>query len=90
MQNKAISILQLKKSNYRFIWIKISTIRHAIDHLTGTVLAYVFGNRKDIVFEQLKSLLEPFGHSVFIQMIGAYERKIPAENHVISKKILKK
>jgi insertion element IS1 protein InsB len=33
-----------KKENQRWLW-------HAIDHLTGTVLAYVFGNRKDIVFE---------------------------------------
>jgi IS1 family transposase/transposase-like protein len=69
-----------KKENQRWLW-------HAIDHLTGTVLAYVFGNRKDIVFEQLKSLLEPFGIKRFYSDDwGAYERKIPSENHVISKK----
>ena len=30
---------------------------HAIDHHSGTVLAYVFGRRKDAVFLQLKDLL---------------------------------
>jgi len=69
-----------KKKNQRWLW-------HAIDHLTGTVLAYVFGNRKDIIFEQLKSLLEPFGINRFYSDDwGAYERKIPSEKHVISKK----
>ncbi len=43
-----------KKSNPRWLW-------HAIDHQTGQVLAYVFGCRKDLVFLQLRKLLEPFG-----------------------------
>ena len=43
-----------KKSNPRWLW-------HAIDPHTGKVLAYVFGRRKDEVFLQLKTLLEPFG-----------------------------
>ena len=34
---------------------------HAIDHHTGTVLAYVFGRRKDEVCVQLKARLEPCG-----------------------------
>jgi len=35
------------------------------------VLAYVFGKRKDVVFKQLKSLLDPFVVSdVTILMIG--------------------
>jgi insertion element IS1 protein InsB len=38
----------------RWLW-------HAIDHCTGTVLAYVFGRRQDEVFVELKRLLEPFG-----------------------------
>ena len=42
-----------KKKNQRWLW-------HAIDRLTGKVLAYVFGRRKDEVFLQLKKLLEPF------------------------------
>ena len=42
----------------RWLW-------HAIDHHTGTVLAYVFGRRKDAVFLQLKALLEPFGLTRF-------------------------
>jgi insertion element IS1 protein InsB len=43
-----------KKAEPRWLW-------HAIDHASGTVLAYVFGRRKDAVFLQLKALLEPFG-----------------------------
>jgi insertion element IS1 protein InsB len=38
-----------KKAEPRWLW-------HAIDHHSGTVLAYVFGRRKDAVFLQLKSL----------------------------------
>jgi insertion element IS1 protein InsB len=42
------------KTHLRWLW-------HAIDHGSGKVLAYVFGRRKDRVFLQLQSLLEPFG-----------------------------
>jgi insertion element IS1 protein InsB len=44
------------KSNQRWLW-------YAVDHATNTVLAYVFGKRKDEVFKKLKALLEPFGIS---------------------------
>ena len=42
------------KGNPRWLW-------HAIDHHTGKVSAYVLGRRKDEVFLQRKTLLEPFG-----------------------------
>ena len=38
------------KSNQCWLW-------HVVDHATNTVLASVFGNRKDIVFQELKALL---------------------------------
>ncbi len=41
------------KSNQRWLW-------HAVDHATNTVLAYVFGKRKDTVFQELKALLATF------------------------------
>ena len=67
------------KKNQRWLW-------HAIDHANGQVLAYVFGERKDKVFLQLKSLLMPFGiKHFFTDDWGAYERKIPSEQHTISK-----
>src|SRR5262244_180692 len=47
-----------KKSQQHWLW-------HAIDHLTGQVLAYVFGAREDEVFLELKALLEPFGITRF-------------------------
>jgi hypothetical protein len=41
-----------KKSNQRWIWL-------AVEHSTNTVLAYVFGRRKDSVFKELKASLKP-------------------------------
>jgi insertion element IS1 protein InsB len=38
-----------KKAEPRWLW-------HAIDHHSGTVLAYVFGRRKDAVFLQWQEL----------------------------------
>ena len=66
-----------KKAEPRWLW-------HAIDHHSGTVLAYVFGRRKDAVFLQLKELLEPFGiRRFYTDGWGAYERHIdPAQHHV--------
>jgi len=58
------------KGNPRWLW-------HAIDHHTGAVLASVFGRRKDEVFVQRKTLLEPFGltcHST--DHWGAYTRHL--------------
>jgi insertion element IS1 protein InsB len=44
------------KSNQRWLW-------YAVDHATNTVLAYVFGKRKDTVFQDLKALLAPLNIS---------------------------
>ena len=46
------------KSNQRWLW-------HAVDHATNTVLAYIFGRKKDEVFKNLKALSEPFGIKKF-------------------------
>jgi insertion element IS1 protein InsB len=55
-------------------------------HHTGTVLAYVFGRRKDTVFLELKALLEPFGITrYFTDGWGAYERHVEAEQHTVGK-----
>ena len=68
------------KANQRWLW-------HAIDHRTGEVLAYVFGKRKDEVFEQLKALLEPFGiQQFYTDDWGAYERHLDQERHTIGKR----
>ena len=67
------------KANPRWLW-------HAIDHHTGTVLAYVFGRRQDTVFLALKALLEPFGITrYFTDGWGAYERHVEAEQHTVGK-----
>ena len=64
-----------KKPEQRWLW-------HAIDHWTGTVLAYVFGRRKDEVFLQLKALLEPFGIRRFhTDYWGTYARHLGPEVH---------
>ena len=68
------------KSNQRWLWL-------AIDHDSGAVLAYVFGRRKDEVFQRLKALLEPFGISRFYSDDwGAYERNLEPEKHEVGKR----
>lgn len=68
-----------KKAEPRWLW-------HAIDHASGTVLAYVFGRRTDAVFLQLKALLEPFGiHRFYTDGWGAYERHIDPTQHEVGK-----
>ena len=69
-----------KKSNPRWLW-------YAVDHATNTVLAYVFGRRKDAVFQQLQSLLSPFdiGH-YYTDDWGAYERYLAPEQHSVGKR----
>jgi insertion element IS1 protein InsB len=68
-----------KKAEPRWLW-------HAIDHYSGTVLAYVFGRRQDAAFLQLKALLEPFGITRFYtDGWGAYERHIAPEQHHVGK-----
>src|SRR5712691_10864659 len=58
------------KGNPRWLW-------HAIDHHTGKVFAYVFGRRKDKVFVQRKTLLEPFGLTRYsTDHWGAYTRHL--------------
>ena len=68
------------KKNPRWLW-------HAIDRLTGKLLAYVFGRRQDKVFLELKKLLEPFGIKHYCtDGLGAYRRHLPEDKHEIGKK----
>ena len=68
-----------KKANPRGLW-------HAIDHHSGTVLAYVFGRRKDDVFVKLQKLLEPFGITkYYTDGWGVYERHLEAKQHEVGK-----
>jgi len=67
------------KHHPRWLW-------HAIDHTSGEILAYVFGDRKDTVFLELKALLEPFGITRFYtDGWGAYERHLFSQQQVIGK-----
>ena len=67
------------KENQRWLW-------HAIDHGSGEILAYTFGDRKDAVFLELKALLAPFGITRFYtDGLGAYERHLPPEQHGVGK-----
>jgi insertion element IS1 protein InsB len=68
-----------KQAEPRWLW-------HAIDHHSGTVLAYVFGRRKDEVFLQLKELVAPFGlRRFYTDGWGAYARHIAPEQHQVGK-----
>ena len=60
---------------------------HAVDHATNTVIAYVFGKRQDVVFKQLKALLEPFGIArYYTDDWGAYERHLDVDKHEVGKR----
>jgi insertion element IS1 protein InsB len=77
--SRSTPLKHLQKVEPRWLW-------HAIDHHSGTVLAYVFGRRKDAVFLQLQALLEPFGITRFYtDGWGAYERHIAPEQHHVGK-----
>jgi insertion element IS1 protein InsB len=68
------------KEQQRWLWV-------AICHETRAILAYVFGERKDVVFRELKALLEPFGISRFYSDDwGAYERNLEKSEHIVGKK----
>jgi insertion element IS1 protein InsB len=68
-----------KKAEPRWLW-------HAVDHHSGTVLAYVFGRRKDEVFLQLQELLAPFHITRFYtDGWGTYERHLDPAQHTVGK-----
>ena len=68
------------KSNQRGLWF-------AVDHATNTVLAYVFGRRKDAVFKELKTLLNPFNITrYYTDDWGAYERHLEPSTHETGKR----
>jgi insertion element IS1 protein InsB len=68
------------KKQPRWLW-------QALDHRTGQVLAYVFGRRKDEVFQELKALLEPFGITrYFTDGGGAYQRHLDPDQHEVGKR----
>lgn len=67
------------KAHQRWLW-------HAIDHVSGVVLASTFGSRADQVFGQLQKLLKPFGLVHFYtDGAGVYERPLPASAHTVGK-----
>ncbi|HJW31285.1 MAG TPA: IS1 family transposase [Saprospiraceae bacterium] len=67
------------KREPRWLW-------HALDHQTGTVLAYVFGKRQDQAFLELKALLQPFGiRRYYTDGWGAYQRHLDPERHEVGK-----
>jgi insertion element IS1 protein InsB len=68
-----------RKAQQRWLW-------HAIDHLTGVVLAYTFGSRADEVFVELQKLLKPFGlEHFYTDAAGVYDRCLPASAHTVGK-----
>jgi insertion element IS1 protein InsB len=67
------------KAPQRWLW-------HAIDHLTGVVLAYVLGSRADEVFGELQKLLKPFGLvHYYTDAARVYDRHLPAAAHTVGK-----
>jgi insertion element IS1 protein InsB len=72
------------KPNQRWLW-------HTVDHATNTVLAYVFGKRKDTVSQDLKALLAPFNISrYYTDDWGAYGCHLDAGKHEVGKRSTQK
>ena len=68
------------KGHQRWLW-------HAIDHHSGTILAYVLGTHRDTVFVKLQQLLAPFGMTRFYtDDWGTYQRNLLPQQHTIGKK----
>lgn len=68
-----------KKIYQRWLW-------HAIDHSTGTILAFVLGRREERMFLKLKPLLKPLGITTFYtDKLKTYERNLLEEERVVSK-----
>jgi insertion element IS1 protein InsB len=69
----------IKSKAQQWLW-------HAIDHLTGVILAYAFGRRADEVFGELQKLLKPFGLVHFYtDTVGVYARHLPTTAHTVRK-----
>ena len=67
------------KEKARWLW-------HALDHHTGSILAYVVGIRKDAVFLKLRALLAPFGIThYYTDKAGVYQRHLPPAQHTVGK-----
>jgi insertion element IS1 protein InsB len=68
------------KTEPRWLW-------HAIEHVSGKILAYVLASHEDEAFVRLKALLEPFGITQFYtDGWGAYERYIEPALHLVGKR----
>jgi insertion element IS1 protein InsB len=68
-----------RKAHQRWLW-------QAIDHLTGVVLAYVWGSRAAEVFVELQTLLKPLGLvHCYTDGAGVYARHLPAPVHTVGK-----
>ena len=66
-------------------------LRHAVDHQTGRVLAYVIGTRKDGVFLKLRALLAPFNITrYYTDKAGVYRRHLPPSQHTVGKLAMQK
>lgn len=75
------------RSNQRWIW-------SAVDHGTHTLLAYVFGQRKEVVFKELKALLDSLGiHRYYtddwglMSAIERWKRHLPPKKKQVPKPV---
>lgn len=67
------------KQHQRWLW-------HAIDHRTGTVLAYVLASHEDTALKHLQQLLAPFSIGQFYtDGWGAYLRLLDQQHHTVGK-----
>ena len=85
-ENQRIDICKVEEAELDEMWSFVQNkqkqrwLWHAIDHDSGKVFAYTFGDRKDAVFPELKKLLNPLGVNHYsTDDWGAYKRYLPPE-----------
>ncbi|WP_228035466.1 IS1 family transposase [Oculatella sp. LEGE 06141] len=72
------------KQQQRWLW-------HAIDHASGTILAYVLAPHTDAALESLMHLLTPFGIARFYtDGWGRYTRLLNEDQHEVGKQYTQK
>lgn len=91
-QKSAVMVVRMQEAEMDEMWSFVGSKRHqrwlwhAIDHRSGTVLAYVLAKSEDVALRQLQQLLAPFSiGQVYTDSWGAYLRLLDQQHHTVGK-----
>ena len=87
----SVMVVKVKAAEINEMWSFVQSKQHqrwlwqAIDHRTGTVLAYVLASHEDTALKYLQQLLAPFSIGQFYtDGWGAYLRLLDQQHHTDS------